>query len=97
MCCSVASVSNLSPLRSRSHSREGDEHLGEVLEEEEAAAGGGGRGGERRAGREGRSQGSGVGEGEGSARRVDSEERREDLVENEEDLQQRSVSETDLR
>lgn len=96
MCCSVASVSDLSPLRSRSHSREGDEHLGEVLEEEEAAAaGGGGRGGERRAGREGRSKGSG--EGEGSARRVDSEERREDLVENEEDLQQRSVSETDLR
>lgn len=96
MCCSVASVSNLSPLRSRSHSREGDEHLGEVLEEEEAAAaGGGGRGGERRAGREGQSQGSG--EGEGSDRRVELEERREDLVENEEDLQQRSVSETDLR
>lgn len=85
MCCSFASVSNLSPVRSRSHSREGDEHLGEVLEEEEAGGGG----------REGRSQGEG--EGEGSARRVDSEERQEDLVENEEDLHQRSVSEIDLR
>ena len=89
MCCSFASVSNLSPLRSRSHSREGDEHLGEVLEEE--VAGGGGREGERRAGKEGRSQ------REGSVGRVDAVEHQQDLVENEEDLLQRSVSETDLR
>lgn len=93
MCCSLASVSNFSPLRSRSHSQEGDEHLGGVLEEEEA--GGRGREGERRAGNEGRSHGEG--EGEGSVGRVDSEEHQEDLVENEEDVHQRSVSETDLR
>lgn len=91
MCWSFASVSNLSPLRSRSRSWEGDEHLGEVLEEEEAS--GGDREGERRIGKEGRSQG----EREGSVGRVDSEEHQEDLVENEEDLHQRSVSETDLR
>lgn len=91
MCCSLASVSNFSPLRSRSHSQEGDEHLGGVLEEEEA--GGRGREGERRAGNEGRSQA----EGEGSVGRVDSEEHQEDLVEDEEDVHQRSVSETDLR
>lgn len=93
MYCSFASVSNLSPLRSRSHSREGDEHLGEVLEEEEA--GGGGGEGARRGDKEGRLQGEG--EGEGSVGRVDSEEHQEDLVKNEEDLHQRSVSETDLR
>lgn len=62
-----------------------------MLEEEEA--GGRGREGERRAGNEGRSHG----EGEGSVGRVDSEEHQEDLVENEEDVHQRSVSETDLR
>lgn len=82
MCWSFASVSHRSPMRSRSRSQEGDEHLGEVLEEDE---------GERRAGKEGRSQ------GEGSVGRVDSEEHQEDLVESEEDLHQRSVSETDLR
>lgn len=81
-----ASVSNLSPLRSRSHSQEGDEQLGGVLEEEEA--GGGGREGERRASKERRSQG----EREGLVGRVDSEEHQD-----EEDLHQRSVSETDLR
>lgn len=62
-----------------------------MLEEEEA--GGRGREGERRAGNEGRSQG----EREGSVGRVDSEEHQEDVVENEEDVHQRSVSETDLR
>lgn len=90
MCCCLASVSNFSPLRSRSHSQEGDEHLGGVLEEEEA--GGRGREGERRASNEGRSHG----EREGSVGRADSEEHQEDL-ENKEDVHQRSVSETDLR
>ncbi len=92
MCCSLASVSIISQLRSRSQSREGDEHLGEVLEEEEAGGGGGEEG--RRACKEGESQG-GRKELEG---RVDSDkEHQEDLVEKEEDLLQRSISETDLR
>ncbi|XP_039663089.1 regulating synaptic membrane exocytosis protein 2 isoform X30 [Perca fluviatilis] len=80
-------------LRSRSQSREGDEQLGEVLEAE--GTGGGGRAGEgRRASKEGRSQ-----EGrKGSGGKVDTDkEHQEDLVEKEEDLHQRSISETDLR
>lgn len=94
MCCSLASVSVCSQLRSRSQSREGDEQLGEVLEEEEA--GGGVAGGEegRRASIEARSQGG----RKGSGGRVDTDkEHQEDLVEKEEDLHQRSISETDLR
>lgn len=93
MCRTRASVSVLSQLRSRSQSREGDEQLGEVLEEEEAGGGGGGEDG-RRANKDGGSQ-----EGrKGSGGRVDrEEEHQEDLVENEEDLHQRSISETDLR
>uniref|UniRef100_A0A671VTR9 Regulating synaptic membrane exocytosis 2 n=1 Tax=Sparus aurata TaxID=8175 RepID=A0A671VTR9_SPAAU len=79
-------------LRSRSQSREGDEQLGEVREEEEAVGGGGED--RRRASKEGRLQ-----EGrKGSGGRVDTDkEHQEDLVENEEDLHQRSISETDLR
>lgn len=92
MCCSLASVSVFSQLRSRSQSREGDEHLGEVLEEEEAGGGGGEEG--RRVSKEGRSQGG----RKGSGGRVDTDkEHQEDLVEKEEDLHQRSISETDLR
>ncbi|XP_051262214.1 regulating synaptic membrane exocytosis protein 2 isoform X6 [Dicentrarchus labrax] len=79
-------------LRSRSQSREGDEQLGEVLEEEEAGGGGGEKG--RRASKEGRSQGG----RKGSGGKVDTDkEHQEDLVEKEEDLHQRSISETDLR
>lgn len=86
MCCSLASLSVFSQLRSRSQSREGDEQLGEVLEEEEAGGGGGEEG--RRASKEGRLQGG----------RVDTDkEHQEDLMEKEEDLHQRSISETDLR
>ncbi|XP_035861871.1 regulating synaptic membrane exocytosis protein 2 isoform X14 [Sander lucioperca] len=80
-------------LQSRSQSCEGDEQLGEVLEAE--GAGGGGRAGEgRRASKEGRSQ-----EGrKGLGGKVDTDkEHQEDLVEKEEDLHQRSISETDLR
>ncbi|XP_044063151.1 regulating synaptic membrane exocytosis protein 2 isoform X3 [Siniperca chuatsi] len=78
-------------LRSRSHSREGDEQLGEVLEEDEV---GGGRGEEgRRASKAGRSHGG----RKGSGGKVDTDkEHQEDLVEKEEDLHQRSISETDL-
>lgn len=93
MCRSLASVSDLSPLRSRSQSREGDEQLGEVAEEEEVGAGGGGAAG-KRANREGQSPGGGA----GSAGRLDADtERREELLEGEDDLHQRSISETDLR
>ncbi|XP_034729362.1 regulating synaptic membrane exocytosis protein 2 [Etheostoma cragini] len=80
-------------LRSRSQSGEGDEQL-EALEAEGPGAGGGGRSGEgRRASKEGRSQ-----EGrKGSGGKVDTDkEHQEDLVEKEEDLHQRSISETDL-
>lgn len=93
MCRSLASVSDLSPLRSRSQSREGDEQLGEVAEEEEVGAGRGGAAG-KRANREEKSQGG----GEGTAGRLDADkERREELLEGEDDLHQRSISETDLR
>uniref|UniRef100_A0AAX7UX60 Regulating synaptic membrane exocytosis 2 n=1 Tax=Astatotilapia calliptera TaxID=8154 RepID=A0AAX7UX60_ASTCA len=75
-------------LRSRSHSREGDEQLGEVREEEEAGEKG------RGASKEGRVQRGGK-EWEG---KVDAgEEHQKDLMEKEEDLHQRSISETDLR
>lgn len=91
MCCSLASVSVFSQLRSRSQSREGDEQLGEVLEEE---AGGGGRKEGRRTSKEGSSQGGRKGPGGN----VDTDkEHQEELVEKEEDLHQRSISETDLR
>ncbi|XP_071758503.1 regulating synaptic membrane exocytosis protein 2 isoform X1 [Centroberyx gerrardi] len=83
-------------LRSRSQSREGDEQLGEVLEEEETGGGGGGGGGGgeegRRASKEGGSQ-----EGRKGGKVEREKEHQEDLVENEEDLRQRSISETDLR
>lgn len=88
----VASVSIFSQLRSRSQSREGDEQLGEVREEEEA--GGGGREGGRRASKEGRLQG---GRKEAGGKVDTDKEHQEDLVEKEEDLHQRSISETDLR
>nr|XP_057909487.1 regulating synaptic membrane exocytosis protein 2 isoform X9 [Doryrhamphus excisus] len=79
-------------LRSRSPSREGDEHLVEVLEEEEAGGRGGGDG--TRANKEGMVQG----ERKGSGSEVDThEQRHEDLLEKEDDLHQRSISETDLR
>lgn len=92
MCCSLASVSRFSQLQSRSQSQEGDEHLVEELEEEEAAGGRSEK--DRRDIREGQLQG----ESKGSLGRVDTDkEHQDDLVENEEDLQQRSVSETDLR
>lgn len=94
MCRSLASVSDLSQLRSRSQSREGEEQLGEVVEEEEAGGGGGGGGAGKRASKEERSQG----EGEGSVGRLDTDkEQQEDLLETEDDLHQRSISETDLR
>ncbi|KAK5922769.1 hypothetical protein CgunFtcFv8_020005 [Champsocephalus gunnari] len=74
-------------------SREGDEQLGEVREEEEAGGGGGGGEG-RRASADGKVQGG----RKGSVGKADTgEERQEDVVETEEDLPQRSISETDLR
>ncbi|KAM9723437.1 regulating synaptic membrane exocytosis protein 2 isoform 16-T16 [Menidia menidia] len=73
-------------LQSRSHSREGDEQLGGVREEEEV--------GNRGKGGGGRLQGG----GKASAGNVDRDkEREEDLLEKEEDLRQRSISETNLR
>lgn len=94
MCCSLASVSVFSQLRSRSQSREGDKQLGEVLEEEEAGGGGGVGEEGRRASKAGRSHGG----RNGSGGKVDTDkEHQEDLVEKEEDLRQRSISETDLR
>lgn len=93
MCRSLASVSDLSPMRSRSQSQEGDEQLGEVAEEEQVGAGGGGAAGKRTNRKEPSQAG-----GEGSAGRLDADtERREELLEGEDDLNQRSISETDLR
>ncbi|XP_068179261.1 regulating synaptic membrane exocytosis protein 2 [Antennarius striatus] len=77
--------------QSRSQSREGDEHLGEVLEEE-AGVGDGEEG--RRAGEDVRLQGEGEESGEGVETEKDHQE---NLLEKEEDLRQRSISETDLR
>lgn len=75
-------------LQSRSLSREGDEQLGEVREEEEA--------GER--GRGVREEGAFPEESKGSDSEGDrDQEKLEDLMEKEEDLHQRSISETDLR
>uniref|UniRef100_A0A8C8E3D2 Regulating synaptic membrane exocytosis 2 n=1 Tax=Oryzias sinensis TaxID=183150 RepID=A0A8C8E3D2_9TELE len=72
----------------RSLSREGDEQLGEVREEEEA--------GER--GRGVREEGAFPEESKGSDSEGDrDQEKLEDLMEKEEDLHQRSISETDLR
>nr|XP_054596530.1 regulating synaptic membrane exocytosis protein 2 isoform X29 [Nothobranchius furzeri] len=74
-------------LQSRGHSREGDEQLGEVQEEEEM--------GERR--RESRKEGGLQGGNKESRGQVDRvEQHQEDLVEEEEDLHQRSISETNL-
>ncbi|XP_061919633.1 regulating synaptic membrane exocytosis protein 2 isoform X6 [Entelurus aequoreus] len=79
-------------LRSRSQSREGDEHLVEVLEEEEAGGRGGGDG--TRANKEGVVQG----QREGSGDKVNTHEpHHEDSLEKEDDSHQRSISETDLR
>ncbi|XP_061805227.1 regulating synaptic membrane exocytosis protein 2 isoform X13 [Nerophis lumbriciformis] len=79
-------------LRSRSQSREGDEHLVEVLEEEEAGGRGGGDG--TRANKERVVQG----QREGSGDKVNTHEpHHEDLLEKEDDSHQRSISETDLR
>ena len=75
-------------MQSRSQSREGDEQLGEVREEEEV--------GERRrwASKDGRLQGG----SKESGGKVDRDEEDEEvLVEKEEDLHQRSISETNLR
>lgn len=63
-----------------------------MVEEEDAGGGGGEEG--RKACKEGRVKG----EGKGSVDRVDTDkEHQEELVEKEEDLHQRSISETDLR
>lgn len=61
-----------------------------MQEEEEAGGGEGGRG----ASKEGRLQ---RGRGEAGGKVDSDKEQQEDLVENEEDLHQRSISETDLR
>lgn len=85
----LSSVSITSQLQSRSHSQEGDEQLGEVQEEEEGR-------GER--GKVARIEGRLQGENTESGQKVDRDlEHQEDLVEEEEDLHQRSISETNLR
>lgn len=85
----LSSVSIISQLQSRSHSQEGDVQLGQVQEEEE---GGGDRGKVSRI--EGRLHGGNTESGE----KVDRDkEHQEDLVEEEKDLHQRSISETNLR
>ncbi|KAG7475505.1 regulating synaptic membrane exocytosis protein 2 isoform X10 [Solea senegalensis] len=82
-------------LRSRSLSREGDEHLGEVQEEVEVGEGGRGEGGGGgRDSKECRMQG---GRKEAGGEVDTDKEHEEDLVEKEEDFHQRSISETDLR
>ncbi|XP_047455462.1 regulating synaptic membrane exocytosis protein 2 isoform X1 [Mugil cephalus] len=73
-------------LRSRSQSREGEEQLGEVQEEEEA--------GEKE---KGASNGGKLQGGRKSSGGKVEKEHEEDLMEKEEDLHQRSISETDLR
>lgn len=79
-------------MRSRSQSLEGDEQLGEVQEEEEVERGGGEGG--IKATKVGRSQ---MGH-KGSGGKVETDkEHQQDMVEKEEDLYQRSISETDLR
>lgn len=90
MCCCRASVSVYSHLRSRSQSREGDEHLVEVLEEEET----GKRGEGTRVNKERIVQG----ERKGSRDKVDKDKQHhEEMLMKEDDLHQRSISETDLR
>ncbi|XP_056142235.1 regulating synaptic membrane exocytosis protein 2 isoform X1 [Lampris incognitus] len=85
-------------LRSRSQSGEGDEQIGEVLEEEGMGGGGRGAGGGEEKGRGGSKEAGPLEGRKGSGEKVDREqEHQEDLVENEEDLHQRSISETDLR
>ncbi|XP_037129595.1 regulating synaptic membrane exocytosis protein 2 isoform X26 [Syngnathus acus] len=79
-------------LRSRSQSREGDEHLVDVLEEEETGRRGGGEG--TRVNKDGLVQG----ERKGSGNKVDKDKRQhEEMLMKEDDLHQRSISETDLR
>lgn len=92
-CAAVfASVSIFSLLRSRSQSLEGNEQLGEVQEEEDEVGKRGGGEGERKATNVARSQ-MGCKESGGE---VDTEHQ-QNMVEKEEDLYQRSISETDLR
>ncbi|XP_077455535.1 regulating synaptic membrane exocytosis protein 3 isoform X26 [Stigmatopora argus] len=78
-------------LQSRTQSREGDEHLNEVLEEEETDRTGGGEG--KRANKEGIVQG----ERKGSRDRIEKDNQHHEEMMSEDDLHQRSVSETDLR
>ncbi|XP_077577541.1 regulating synaptic membrane exocytosis protein 2 isoform X5 [Stigmatopora nigra] len=78
-------------LQSRSHSREGDEHLNEVLEEEETDRIGGGEG--KRANKEGIVKG----ERKRSGDRIEKDNQHHEEMMSEDDLHQRSVSETDLR
>ena len=88
-CAAVfASVSIFSQLCSRSQTGEGDEQLGEVREEEELGESGRGASKEVRLQEESK-------ELVGKAYR--DKEHQEDLVEKEEDLHQRSNSETNLR
>ncbi|XP_068508093.1 regulating synaptic membrane exocytosis protein 2 isoform X27 [Syngnathus scovelli] len=78
-------------LRSRSQSREGDEHLVDVLEEEETGRRRGGEG--TRVNKDGLVQG----ESKGSGNKVDKDKRQhEEMLMKEDDLHQRSISETDL-
>ncbi|XP_055358952.1 regulating synaptic membrane exocytosis protein 2 isoform X3 [Betta splendens] len=79
------------PLRSRSQSLEGDEQLEEVHEEEEVER-------EREGGRRAAKVGGSHTGGQGSGGKVDTDkEHQQDVVEKEEDLYQRSISDTDLR
>ncbi|KAM9805632.1 regulating synaptic membrane exocytosis protein 3 isoform 14-T16 [Syngnathus typhle] len=79
-------------LRSRSQSREGDEHLVDVLEEEKIGGRGGGEG--TRVNKDGLVQR----ERKGSGNKVDKDKRQhEEMLMKEDDLHQRSISETDLR
>ncbi|XP_077432177.1 regulating synaptic membrane exocytosis protein 2 isoform X9 [Vanacampus margaritifer] len=76
-------------LRSRSQSREGDEHLVEVLEEEET--------GKRGEGAKVNKEGMAKGVRKGPRDKVDKDEQHhEEMLMKEDDLHQRSISETDL-
>ncbi|XP_057690846.1 regulating synaptic membrane exocytosis protein 2 isoform X12 [Corythoichthys intestinalis] len=76
-------------LLSRSQSQEGDEHLDEVLEEEETDRRGEGKGVSK--------EGVVQGEQKGSGDRVEKDKQHHEEMMNEDDLHQRSISETDLR
>lgn len=87
-CCLFAFVSVFSQLQSRRHSWEVDNQLGEVQEEDEA----GDRG--RESCKEERMQGG----SKESGRKIERDmEQQEDLMDKEEELHQRSASETNLR